>query len=194
MADCVKEMIAEIVAESGVKEADIEEINLDEQEIESLDAAAQKEFDRLPKLKELSISFCGLSKLANFPKIPQLECLIIRGNEIVDDELKHLAHLKTLKMLDLGENSIEKIESLKVLSALPLEDITVEGSPIEEIDGYAKKIFAIFPTLKSVDGLDKDGNPVDGEDDDEGVDFDEGDDDEDDEEEEEEAPKKKKKN
>jgi len=105
---------------------------------------------------------CGINSLEGFPSLP------------------------ALLELNLADNKVTSAEGLKSLkeAAPSLQTLELEGCPLATKDGYRDAVFALLPHLVSVDGLTKDGEPVDdddeGEEEDEEGDADEGEEDEED--------------
>lgn len=82
---------------------------------------------------------------------PNLSSLNLSGNKIKDfDDLKPLASLEKLEILDLFNNEVTSVEN------------------------YRKNVFRLIPSLKYLDGFDEDDNeaPSDDEDEMNGVDDD----------------------
>eukprot|EP01017_Pseudomicrothorax_dubius_P034997 TRINITY_DN4856_c0_g1_i11.p1 TRINITY_DN4856_c0_g1~~TRINITY_DN4856_c0_g1_i11.p1 ORF type:complete len:198 (+),score=79.12 TRINITY_DN4856_c0_g1_i11:33-626(+) len=178
------------------KPAEVEEMDLEDIEIGKLTPAIKKELEKYKNLKILGITNCGLTTLENFPNLNALQELNLSTNNLNGAALAPLAGLKNLKVLSIVENQIKNVEELKSIASLGLAQIDLYDNEITNVDGYQKKVFGVIPSLEFVDGVDKEGNPVEDEDDIEGGDDEEDDEEEpeeDDEEEEEEDPKKKKK-
>lgn len=75
---------------------------------------------------------------------PKLTSLNLSGNKIKDfDELKPLASLEKLEILDLFNNEVTSAEN------------------------YRNNVFRLLPSLKFLDGFDKDDNEAPSDDDDE---------------------------
>lgn len=83
----------------------------------------------------------GLSHLLTSPKLTSLN---LSGNKIKDfDELKSLAELGKLEILDLFNNEVTSAEN------------------------YRSKVFTLIPSLKFLDGFDSEDNEAPSDDDDE---------------------------
>lgn len=142
--------------------------------------------DRFQSLEHLSIANIGVSSLEKFPRLRNLQRLILSDNRI-SGGLEFLvgAGLESLRDLDLSNNRIQSLEDLAPLARLRLVSLDLYECPVTRIADYRARVFALISSLKYLDKLDSDGNERPESDDD---DDDDNDDDEDDEEEEEEDP------
>ena len=71
--------------------------------------------------------FRGHNKLREFPPVfhlPSLKELNLNGNKIssIPDAISQLTHLT---LLDIGNNLIENVESLTILSSLPVDCVSL---------------------------------------------------------------------
>jgi acidic leucine-rich nuclear phosphoprotein 32 family protein A/C/D len=83
----------------------------------------------------------GLNHLLTSPKLTSLN---LSGNKIKDfEELKSLASLEKLEILDLFNNEVTSVEN------------------------YRNNVFQLIPSLKFLDGFDKDDNEAPSDEDDE---------------------------
>lgn len=154
----------------------------------------------------LSLNKCDISKLPNFPKGLGIERLEICDNKI-SGGLEGLANLEKLEELHLGGNAIETLDQLKPLASLSnLRILDLTDCPVSKSETIHEEVFKLIPSLEAFNGKDQSGESVDFEDDsadlddysdedsedesgsdeddeDDGEDFDDEDDDEDDEEE-----------
>lgn len=140
--------------------------------------------DRFQSLEHLSIANIGVSSLEKFPRLRNLQRLILSDNRI-SGGLEFLvgAGLESLRDLDLSNNRIQSLEDLAPLARLRLVSLDLYECPVTRIADYRARVFALISSLKYLDKLDSDGNERPESDDD-----DDDDDEEDDEEEEEEDP------
>ena len=120
-----------------------------------------------------------------------------------------------LYKIKLEHNQIDSLDKLKCLAGHKITKINIEGNPLtNDNKEYRKELFELIPSLQSIDGVDKKGEPVEStyygeEEDEEGLGGNEKDDDdneeldeeeddenneEDDDEENEKKPNKKPKN
>ncbi|KAK3163107.1 hypothetical protein QOZ80_1BG0097750 [Eleusine coracana subsp. coracana] len=108
--------------------------------------------DALVKAKsmtKLSMSHCQIesigSSLASCVELKELRLAHNKINKIPSDLAKNVKILN----LDLGNNLIERSSDLKVLSELRyLRNLNLQGNPISEKDGLAKKVKKFLPNLR----------------------------------------------
>uniref|UniRef100_A0A0K8TPA5 Putative microtubule binding protein n=1 Tax=Tabanus bromius TaxID=304241 RepID=A0A0K8TPA5_TABBR len=125
--------------------------------------------DEFTALESLSLINVGLTTLKGFPKLPNLKKLELSDNRI-SNGLNHLTTSPKLSHLNLSGNKIKDLETLKPLEAFQnLEVLDLFNNEATNVENYREKIFAMFPSLKYLDGFD--ANEVeassDGDDDDE---------------------------
>jgi internalin A len=114
----------------------------------SPDAQSLEKLKRLKNLKFLQLFKATLSEdavkvLSEFPALEQIRCGQTR---VGDDELRHLANLKTLKAIDLSDCNRVTIDGLKSLSQCPnLSFLKVWG---DKIDNEGMKHVAKMKSLK----------------------------------------------
>ncbi|UJR34071.1 hypothetical protein I4U23_021481 [Adineta vaga] len=139
--------------------------------------------DEFINLQVLSIINVGLQSLAKFPALPNL-----RKYNRLSSGLENLEGCPNLSLLILAGNKFKTIDELKPLAKLPkLSILDLANCDVTSIDGYRETMFEILPQLKYLDNVDKTGVERDSDDedeDDENAGSDEGDDDGDEEEEE----------
>lgn len=104
----------------------------------------------------------------SFPALPALVRLLLADNKI-SGGLEHLASaVPMLESLSLSGCQLPNLEALRPLAALKeLQRLDVEACPLAKGE-YRAAIFEMIPQLVCVDGLDKEGEPMedDEEDDD----------------------------
>lgn len=173
-----------------IAEADGEtELILDDIEFKQFTPELKEKIEKLAGLEQISLNNCGLSSLKNFPNCPNLSSLEIGENQFPASDLMYISGLKDLGHLDLHDCQIETIEDLAPLKDLPnLYSLDIIQTPFSEKKDFRKEIYDLLQEVQVVNGVDRQGNPVNigGEDDED--DDEEGysdDSDEDDEEEEE---------
>lgn len=98
---------------------------------------------RLPKLKKLTLTECGITDISSLERADGLEHLSLYGNEVMD--ASPLSRLTRLRELSLNENAseLEHYESLQSLSLM--EDLGLSGCGLEDIEFVRK-----MPNLKAV--------------------------------------------
>ncbi|KAJ3051371.1 hypothetical protein HK097_007648 [Rhizophlyctis rosea] len=121
-------------------------------------------------VSHISLSNCGLTSLEGFPKLPNLQRLILTDNKIKNGlEALAAAGLDQLSFLDLSGNRVADYQVVSALKQLPnLKRIGLIQCPIADAADYQANIFATLPGLELVDDTDRDGNTVEEFDDDEG--------------------------
>jgi len=133
--------------------------------------------DRILKLKEvgvLTLNNYGLESLDNFPKLPGLIRLELVQNKFSGSELAKLVDkVPNLQMLIVGDNDIKEYSDIEALAKLKeLMSLELANTPLSEKDDYRERVFKLFPSLEALDDLDRNGNPVEYDDEEEGDDDD----------------------
>jgi len=134
------------------------------------------------RLATLSMNNVGLASLDGlFPSLAALRELELNDNRLTGG-LEHLNRLSGLESLKLAGNQIATVEALKPLAKLrSLTSLDMIENPVTRQAGYRERVFAALPGLVVLDGVDREGNEVEMDDDDEEDDEDEEDDGEDEE-------------
>ena len=66
-----------------------------------------------------------------------------------------------LYKIKLSKNNIDSLDKLKCLAGHKITKINIEGNPLTQSNKeYRKELFELIPSLKSIDGIDKNGEPV----------------------------------
>ena len=82
--------------------------------------------------------------------------------------LQPITKYETLEVLKLGGNKYTSLEDLAPLKSLSkLENLDLSLNPITETEDYRNKVYEAFPSLKILDGTDKEGNEYSSESEDE---------------------------
>lgn len=126
--------------------------------------------DSFTALEILSLINVGLVSLKSFPKLPALRKLELSDNRI-SNALSHLTGSPKLTHLNLSGNRIKDFDELKPLKDLEnLEVLDLFNNEVTMTQNYREKIFELIPSLKYLDGFDKEDleAPTDDED---GADF-----------------------
>ena len=113
----------------------------------------------------LSLNKCDIRKLPKFPALNSLERLELCDNGL-HDGLEGLSHLEGLEELHLGGNKFGKFEQLKPLAKLKnLRILDLTDCPVVEADSELQvEIFKLIPSLEAFNGKDASGESVDFED------------------------------
>ncbi|KAK1597533.1 hypothetical protein QYE76_017850 [Lolium multiflorum] len=100
-------------------------------------------------IKKISMSHCQIESIgSSLAACVELKELRLAHNQITTIP-SDLAKNTKLLNLDLGNNLIERVTDLKVLSELRyLRNLNLQGNPIAEKDGLAKKVMKIVPTVR----------------------------------------------
>ncbi|KAJ9704825.1 hypothetical protein PVL29_003057 [Vitis rotundifolia] len=124
--------------------------------------------EKFQNLEHLSIANVGLSSLEKFPRLGNLQRLILSDNRISGGlEFLVEANLQSLRDLDLSNNRIQYFEDLAPLARLKLVSLDLYECPVTRIKDYRARVFGLIETLKYLDKLDFDENEEDDEDEDE---------------------------
>lgn len=71
-----------------------------------------------------------------------------------------LKNCPKLYKIKLENNAIDDLENLKCLEKYKIEKINLKGNPVANEEDYQEKLFEMVPSLRSIDGKDREGNPV----------------------------------
>ncbi|CAH0729377.1 unnamed protein product, partial [Brenthis ino] len=111
--------------------------------------------DAYTNLEILSLNNVGLIHLKGFPTLPKLRKLELSDNRI-SNGLNFLSGCKKLTHLNLSGNKIKDLETLKPLQAFEnLRNLDLFNNDVTNIEDYRSKVFALHPSLKYLDGYDK---------------------------------------
>merc|ERR1711935_431365 len=118
--------------------------------------------DQFGNLEVLSLTGCGLTSLAGFPKLPHLSELNISDNKLSGGDLKVLedGDLKQLVRLTLAGNpNIKEISHLNPLASAPiLRSLDLFECEVSKNPEYREQVFDLLGSLVYLDGTDRDGN------------------------------------
>jgi len=104
--------------------------------------------DDFSNLRVLSIINVGLQSLAKFPKLPKLRKLYLSDNRL-SSGLENLEGCPNLTLLILAGNKFKSIDELKPLAKLPkLSILDLMNCEVTKIDGYKETMFDMLPQLK----------------------------------------------
>jgi acidic leucine-rich nuclear phosphoprotein 32 family member A/C/D len=123
--------------------------------------------DEWTALEKLSLINVGLTSLRSFPKLPSLKKLELSDNRI-SNALNHLLTSPKLASLNLSGNKIKDFDELKPLASLEkLEILDLFNNDVTSTENYRNNVFRLIPSLKFLDGFDKDDNEAPSDDEDE---------------------------
>ncbi|XP_022126338.1 acidic leucine-rich nuclear phosphoprotein 32 family member A isoform X1 [Pieris rapae] len=111
--------------------------------------------DEYINLEILSLNNAGLTTLKGFPTLPKLRKLELSDNRI-SHGLNFLNGCKKLTHLNLSGNKIANLETLKPLEEFEnLKNLDLFNNEVTNIEDYRNRVFALHPSLKYLDGFDK---------------------------------------
>ncbi|KAK7791189.1 hypothetical protein R5R35_005392 [Gryllus longicercus] len=112
--------------------------------------------DEFTNLQSLSLINAGLTSLKGFPKLPNLRKLELSDNRI-SGGLNVLVTSPKLSLLNLSGNKIKDLDALEPLKELKnLKFLDLFNNEATLVDNYREKVFGLIPSLKYLDGFDKD--------------------------------------
>ncbi|KAB5547663.1 hypothetical protein DKX38_011069 [Salix brachista] len=121
--------------------------------------AAPSLFEKFENLQHLSIASIGVSTLEQFPRLGNLEKLILSDNRISGGlEFLVEAGLESLRDLDLSNNRIQYIEDLAPLAKLRLVSLDLYECPVTRVKDYRASVFGLISSLKYLDKMDAEEN------------------------------------
>ncbi|XP_034829668.1 acidic leucine-rich nuclear phosphoprotein 32 family member A isoform X1 [Maniola hyperantus] len=111
--------------------------------------------DEYTNLEILSLNNVGLTTLKGFPTLPKLRKLELSDNRI-SNGLNFLKGCKRLTHLNLSGNKIKDLEMLQPLDEFEnLRVLDLFNNDVTNIDDYRAKVFALHPSVKYLDGFDR---------------------------------------
>lgn len=136
----------------GRSEEEIKELNLDNCKSTAIEGLT----DKFTALETLSLINVGLVTLKNFPALPNLKRLELSDNRL-SGGLTNIQNCPNLKSLNLSGNRIKDLEEIRPLAALPkLDVLDLFNNDITQVESYREKMFEVLgKTLKYLDGFDK---------------------------------------
>ncbi|XP_046963061.1 acidic leucine-rich nuclear phosphoprotein 32 family member A isoform X1 [Vanessa cardui] len=136
----------------GRNPSQIKELNLDNCRSTNIVGLS----DEYTNLEILSLNNVGLTTLKGFPTLPKLRKLELSDNRI-SNGLNFLNGCKKLTHLNLSGNKIRDLDTLKPLQEFEnLRNLDLFYNDVTNIEDYKIKVFALHPSLKYLDGFDKD--------------------------------------
>ncbi|XP_021275120.1 acidic leucine-rich nuclear phosphoprotein 32-related protein [Herrania umbratica] len=115
--------------------------------------------EKFENLQHLSIANIGVSSLEQFPRLRNLQKLILSDNRIAGGlEFLVEAGLDSLRDLDLSNNRIQYIEDLAPLAQLKLVSLDLYECPVTRVKDYRSRVFGLIKSLKYLDKMDAEEN------------------------------------
>jgi hypothetical protein len=115
--------------------------------------------ERFQNLQHLSIANIGVSSLEQFPRLRNLQKLILSDNRIAGGlEFLVEAGLDSLRDLDLSNNRIQYLEDLAPLAQLKLVSLDLYECPVTRVKDYRSRVFGLIKSLKYLDKMDAEEN------------------------------------
>ncbi|XVE82646.1 hypothetical protein DITRI_Ditri16bG0022700 [Diplodiscus trichospermus] len=115
--------------------------------------------EKFENLQHLSIANIGVSSLEQFPRLRNLQKLILSDNRIAGGlEFLVEAGLISLRDLDLSNNRIQYIEDLAPLAQLKLVSLDLYECPVTRVKDYRSRVFGLIKSLKYLDKMDAEEN------------------------------------
>jgi hypothetical protein len=115
--------------------------------------------ERFQNLLHLSIANIGVSSLEQFPRLRNLQKLILSDNRIAGGlEFLVEAGLDSLRDLDLSNNRIQFIDDLAPLAQLKLVSLDLYECPVTRVKDYRSRVFGLIKSLKYLDKMDAEEN------------------------------------
>ncbi|KAG1685087.1 Acidic leucine-rich nuclear phosphoprotein 32 family member A [Nymphon striatum] len=131
---------------------EVQELNLDNCRSTSIVGLT----DEFTSLEILSLINVGLTSLKGFPKLPNLKKLELSDNRI-SGSLNLLNGSPKLTYLNLSGNKIKDLETLEPLKDFQnLKNLDLFNCEVTNLDNYREKVFGLIPSLRFLDGYDKD--------------------------------------
>jgi U2 small nuclear ribonucleoprotein A' len=93
-----------------------------------------------------------ISKLENFPKVHNLVEIYLCNNKISSIDLELGKRVVNLKVLNLQNNNISKVEEIRSLKYCnKLEQLILIGNPLADVPNYKQTVLSLLPGLKILD-------------------------------------------
>ncbi|KAL6512832.1 hypothetical protein OROMI_034648 [Orobanche minor] len=116
-------------------------------------------FEKFHNLQHLSMANIGISFLEQFPRLRNLQKLILSDNRIAGGlEFLVAAGLDSLRDLDLSNNRISNINDLRPLAELRLVSLDLYECPVTRMKDYRSGVFSLIRSLKYLDKMDAEEN------------------------------------
>lgn len=93
---------------------EVQDLEIDDIKIEKFTPEIAALFSNYPELSSLALTNCSLKTLEGFPKIANLENLLLETNSLDGSAVKYIGtNFKKLVCLSLAENQIKTFEVIK---------------------------------------------------------------------------------
>ncbi|CAK77564.1 unnamed protein product (macronuclear) [Paramecium tetraurelia] len=144
------------------QEGKLMEFDLDNVKIVKLDKQTAELLESQSHLESLSLVECSLKTLEGFPKLPNLQNLVLETNQLDGEAIKFIGNTyPKLLCLSLAENQIKTFADLEPIKQLKkLQQLDLSENPIAKLPGYFQKVFDLVPGLSVLDNKDKSGNDI----------------------------------
>eukprot|EP00004_Rigifila_ramosa_P005214 TRINITY_DN1568_c1_g4_i1.p1 TRINITY_DN1568_c1_g4~~TRINITY_DN1568_c1_g4_i1.p1 ORF type:complete len:1321 (+),score=317.18 TRINITY_DN1568_c1_g4_i1:1-3963(+) len=157
-------MDAELDARYPAPKDAVTEITLD-----TFKASRIAGLDPYVNLQSLSLNGVGLTSLEGLPTLRELRRLELNDNPRITGGLDILVKVApNLHTLHLCGSKVATLDQLRPLSELEsLRHLDMYGSPIDQTPNYRQRVFSLIPSLKTLDGQDRNGIDAGSEEDEE---------------------------
>ncbi|CAK80276.1 unnamed protein product (macronuclear) [Paramecium tetraurelia] len=162
MAATLDQIKKEIIAQQEAQNGELEDLDIEGIAIGQFDNQSANLIQQHQNLISLSLVECQLKNLEGFPKLNNLENLILESNQLDGTAISYISkNFKKLACLSLADNKIQKFEDVEPLKQLKqLQQLDLADNPITHLPGYFNKIFELIPSLSVLDNKDKDGQEI----------------------------------
>lgn len=121
----------------------------------------KKSLEKYADLKHLSLNNIGLACLKNFPLLPNVKILELRGNLLKGDDFDLiLGAFPNIRKLKVGSNNIKDFSSFSCFKNSDLSILELYETPLSSEKQYKEKLFHMIKTLEIIDQTDRDGYTV----------------------------------
>ncbi len=142
---------------------EVDELILDDlfDNISSFSLSNKKDLEKYSNLVHLSLNNLGLENLSNFPSLPLLQILELKGNKLTGNDFEILVNLyPQLYKLKIGNNPLKSISYLDCFKNSHIEKIEIDGTPISQEKFYKEDMFRVIPSLIIINNITKEGDNI----------------------------------
>lgn len=148
----LKELRALILNDNLLEEVNLNNLNLLNTLVISHNQLASIDVSTFPSLQKFSASHNKFSSVPNLQRQKDIKEIRLNDNQISDIP-GWIGQCKKLKLVDLGNNQIKDMTSIKLLAKLPfLENLNLKGNPVCDTEDFYIKMKALFPSLVICNG------------------------------------------